>query len=385
MKKIFTLMLVLVSIVFTAQSQSTDDVLNLLIQKNVVSQKDADSIRAEAAIAAQANLAKIKAFPINASKKITIAGYTQIRYQALEEAGKIDGFDIRRARLDVKGNISPYWGYRIQFDLAGTAKIIDAYAELKLNDYFNFTIGQSLIPLSLENLTSSSKFEMIEFAQVVDALAARGKDIIGNQNGHDLGIQLGGTILKLQDRPIVDYRLGIFNGSGINTVDNNEAKDIASRLILHPIAGLDLGAAWYNGSRFVPEVKEVKTNGVVTTPYAAAKSVDRDRYGFDLSYDLKNFSLRSEYIHGTDDQTKRDGYYVQGGCYFLDKKIQLLAKYDFYDADKAVEKNASTWYVLGANFNLNANTRIQFNYTFKQEEGPSVNNNFASVQAQIGF
>jgi len=379
MKKTLLIILIWGGLVFSAKSQSTDDVLNLLIQKNVVSQKDADSIRAEAAIASQANLAKVKAFPVNAAKKIIISGYTQIRYQALEETGKIDGFDIRRARLDVKGNISPYWGYRIQFDLAGTAKIIDAYAELKLNDYFNFTIGQSLIPLSLENLTSSSKFEMIEFAQAVDALAARGKDIIGNQNGHDLGIQLSGTLLKVKDRPVLDYRLGLFNGSGINTVDNNEAKDFATRLIVHPVVGLDLGAALYNGSRFVPEVK---TGTVVTAP---SKNVARDRYGFDLSYDLKNFSLRSEYIHGKDDAIDRDGYYVQGGYYFLDKKLQLLAKYDFYDVNKAVAKNASTWYVLGANLNLNANTRIQFNYTFKQEEGPSIDNNFASVQAQIGF
>jgi phosphate-selective porin len=379
MKKLLFLTLISIAFVLESKAQSTDDILNVLIQKNLIAQKDADSLRAEAAIAAQANLAKIKAFPVNAGKKITVAGYTQIRYQALEETGKIDGFDIRRARLDVKGNISPYWGYRIQFDLAGTAKIIDAYAELKLNDYFNFTIGQSLIPLSLENLTSSSKFEMIEFAQAVDALAARGKDIIGNQNGHDLGIQLGGTLLKLKDRPVLDYRLGVFNGSGINTVDNNEAKDFATRLIVHPIVGLDLGAALYNGSRFVPEVK---TGTVVTTP---SKNVARDRYGFDLSYDLKNFSLRSEYIHGTDDTIDRDGYYVQGGYYFLDKKLQLLAKYDFYDVNKAVAKNASTWVVLGANLNLNANARIQFNYTFKQEEGPSIDNNFASVQAQIGF
>lgn len=379
MKKLLFLTLISIAFVLESKAQSTDDILNVLIQKNLIAQKDADSLRAEAAIAAQANLAKIKAFPVNAGKKITVAGYTQIRYQALEETGKIDGFDIRRARLDVKGNISPYWGYRIQFDLAGTAKIIDAYAELKLNDYFNFTIGQSLIPLSLENLTSSSKFEMIEFAQAVDALAARGKDIIGNQNGHDLGIQLGGTLLKLKDRPALDYRLGVFNGAGINAVDNNEAKDFATRLIVHPIVGLDLGAALYNGSRFVPEVK---TGTVVTTP---SKNVVRDRYGFDLGYDLKNFSLRSEYIHGTDDTIDRDGYYVQGGYFFLDKKLQLLAKYDFYDVNKAVAKNASTWVVLGANLNLNANTRIQFNYTFKQEEGPSIDNNFASVQAQIGF
>jgi len=295
----------------------------------------------------------------------------------IEQAGAIDGFDIRRARLDVKGIISPYWAYRVQFDLAGTPKLIDAYAELKLNDYFNFTIGQAKIPFSLENLTSSNKLELIDRSQAVEALVARGKDVGGNQNGRDIGIQLGGTILKLKDRPIVDYRLGIYNGSGINLADNNERKDYAARLILHPVSGLDLSGAVYNGSRFVPAV--TGTNPI------PSKSVGRDRYGFDLSYDLKNWSVRSEYIHGTDDHINRSGYYVQSGYYFLDKKLQLLAKYDFYDTDLVIAKNASTWYVLGANINFNPTTRLQFNYTFKQEEGKSINNNLATIQFQIGF
>jgi phosphate-selective porin len=366
-------------LVLTAKSQSTDDVLNLLIQKNVLSQKDADSIRAEAAIASQANLAKIKAFPVNAAKKITFAGYTQIRYQALEETGKIDGFDIRRARVDLKGSISPYWGYRLQFDLAGTPKLIDAYAELKVNDYLNITFGQAKIPFSLENLTSSTKLELIDRSQVVEALTARGKDVGGNQNGRDIGILLGGALLKWKDRPVVDYRLGVYNGSGINTTDKDEEKDYAARLIFYPVTGLVFSGALYNGSRFVPEVK---TGTVVTTP---SKTVNRDRFGFDLSYDLKNFSLRSEYIYGKDDQTEREGYYVLGGYYLLQKKVQLVAKYDFYDADKAKVDDASTWVVLGANYNFNTNTKLQVNYSIKQEEVRSIDNNFANVQLQIGF
>lgn len=379
MRKTFLLVLIWGGLLIESKAQSTDDVLNLLIQRNVVSQKDADSIRAEAGIAAQANLAKIKSFPLNAGKKITLAGYTQVRYQALEEAGKIDGFDIRRARLDVKGAISPYWSYRVQFDLAGTPKLIDAYTELKINDFFNFTIGQAKIPFSLENLTSSNKLELIDRSQAVEALTARGKDVIGNHNGRDIGIQLGGTVLKLKDRPLVDYRLGVYNGTGINTADTNEKKDFAARLITHPITGLDISAGLYNGTRYIAEVK---TGSVVTTP---AKNVDRDRLGLDLNYDWNNLAIRAEYIHGKDDATKREGYYVQGGYYFLQKKLQLLAKYDFYDADKAKANDASTWVVLGANLNFNANTRLQVNYTLKQEEGTSIDNNYASLQFQIGF
>jgi hypothetical protein len=378
-KKILFAAIVCAFAVLSASGQSTDDVLNVLVQKNLIAQKEADSLRAEAAIAAQVNLAKIKSYTVNATKKITLAGYTQIRYQALEETGKADGFDIRRARVDLKGVISPYWSYRVQFDLAGSPKLLDAYTELKLNDYFNFTIGQAKVPFSLENLASSTKLELIDRSQVVEALTARGKDVGGNQNGRDIGIQLGGNIFKVSDRPVVDYRFGVFNGAGINVADNNENKDLAARLGIHPIAGLDINAALYNGTRFVPEVK---TGTVVTAP---SKNVARDRFGLDLSYNLKNFSLRSEFISGKDDQTKREGYYVLGGYYFFQKKLQMVAKYDFYDADRSKDNDASTWYVLGANLNFNANTKLQVNYTIKREEGTSIDNNFANVQLQIGF
>ena len=379
MKKLYFLILALGVFVLHARSQSTDDILNVLVTKNLISATEADSLRAEAAIAAQTNLAKVKSFPVNAAKKISLAGYTQIRYQALEETGKVDGFDIRRARVDLKGKLSPYWAYRLQFDLAGTPKLIDAYAELKVNDYLNITFGQAKIPFSLENITSSPKLELIDRSQVVEALTARGKDLGGNQNGRDIGILLGGNLLKLKDRPVVDYRLGVYNGSGINTADKDETKDYAARLIFYPVTGLAFSGALYNGSRFVPEVK---TGTVVTTP---SKSVDRNRFGFDLSYDRKNFSLRSEYIYGKDDVTEREGYYLLGGYYLLQKKVQFVAKYDFYDADKAKADDASTWVVLGANYNFNANTKLQVNYSIKQEEGTSIDNNFANVQLQIGF
>jgi len=100
---------------------------------------------------------------------------------------------------------------------------------------------------SLENLASSNKLEMIDRSQVVEALVARGKDVIGNQNGRDVGIQVSGTILKIKDLPLAEYRFGVFNGSGINVADTaNEAKDIAGRLIFTPLKGFSFGGEFYN-------------------------------------------------------------------------------------------------------------------------------------------
>ena len=98
----------------------------------------------------------------------------------------------------------------------------------RLHDYFNITVGQFKIPFSLENLTSTNKLELIDRSQAVEALAARGKDVIGNQNGRDIGIQVGGSLIKKRNGSLLEYRLGVFNGSGINMADTaNEAKDMA--------------------------------------------------------------------------------------------------------------------------------------------------------------
>jgi phosphate-selective porin OprO and OprP len=370
MKRIYFILLAGLIIGFNARTQTTNDILNLLVQNKTITQKNADSIRAAAAITEQDNLAKQKLFPINASKKFQLGGYTQIRYQAIDEPGKIDGFDIRRARLDLKGTISPYWGYRLQADFANSPKLIDGYIELKVNDYFNLLAGQAKIPISVENMMQTNNIEMIEFSQVVTNLVARKGDVIGDQNGADIGLQVSGTIVKINGKSFFDYKAGIFNGSGINIIaDKNENKDLAGRLIVHPLPGLDLAGEYYNGFANIQD----------TINQA------RNRFGFDLNFNWKNLIVRSEYIHGTDANVNKEGYYLQAGYFFFKKKILLLAKFDYFKPDISKTNNNSNWYVLGANYNFNANTRLQVNYTFKEEEGPDKVNNVAAVQLQIGF
>lgn len=360
MKKIFiSLFLLIISL--SIKAQSNDDLINLLIKNGSITKQQGDSLKAKSSSEKKANF-------VEAGSKIKLAGYTQLRYRQFDEQGKIDQFDIRRARLDIKGAISPRWNYRLQVEFANSVKLLDAYAEYKLNDYLNVTLGQAKIPFSLENLASSSKLDLIDRSQVVEALVGRGKDVIGNHSGRDIGVQVGGTIFKYEGRAFVDYKIGVFNGQGINTGDNNQHKDIAARLIFHPIKGLDISGAIYDGEANIASVNS-----------------KRDRYGFDFNYSWQNLTFSSEYIHGEDGQKSKEGFYLQTGYYFLDKKLQIVAKYDTYDADKAVSDNTSTLYVLGATYNFNNNARFQINYTIKDEQGISVDNNYAAAQFQIRF
>jgi len=374
MKQFFTLLFLLIGC--HSRSQTTNDILNLLIENKTLTQQQADSLRAEAAIKQQDADASKKSFLVSAARQIQITGYSQIRYQILDEAGKKDGFDIRRARLDVRGNVSPFLAYRLQTDFAGGPKIIDAYAEIKLTDFFNIMVGQFKVPFSLENLTSSNKLELIDRSQAVEALVARGRDVIGNHNGRDIGIQLGGTLLKNNGSALVEYRFGVFNGSGTNVADTaNEAKDVSGRLIINPVKELSFGIAYYNGW------------GKAINPVAEfiGRSQTRNRFGVDISYTATRLSVRGEYIHGKDGNTDRAGWYAQAGYFIIPQKLQVLAKYDTYDPNTSKDNNISVNYVTGANYNFNSWSRLQAFYTFREEEGTPVSNNYFSLQYQIGF
>jgi phosphate-selective porin OprO/OprP len=372
MKPVFISFLVLqCGILF---GQSSNDILNILIDNKTITQQQADSLRAEAAIKQQESDANKKIFPVNSSRFIQLSGFTQLRYLQMEEKGKRSGFDIRRARLDIKGSISPYFSYRLQTEFADKPKILDATGEIKIADFFIVTAGQFKIPFSMENLASSNKLEMIDRSQVVEALVARGKDVIGNQNGRDIGIQIGGGVLKKNGTPMIEYRLGVFNGSGINIADTvNNAKDIVGRLILNPAKGLSFGAGYYGGY------------GKASKPNVEGISQVRNRLGFEASYVLSRFSIKGEYIFGSDKDIDRAGWYLQTGYFVIPQKLQLLAKYDSFDLNTTTANSTSISYVFGGNYNFNNWSRLQIFYTIRAEQVKSVINNYLAVQYQIGF
>lgn len=374
MRKVFIILLL--AAISKVNAQTTNDVLNLLVSNKSITQEQADSIRAEAAIKQQDADANKKSFFINAARQIKLSGYMQTRYQALDEAKKKDGFDIRRARLDLTGNLTPYLSFRMMADFADKPKLMDAYAEVKFNDYLNLTIGQFRIPFSLENLTPVRVFELVDFSQAVDAMVARNKDVIGNQNGRDIGIQLGGALWKKGTNSILEYRIGVVNGSGINVADTaNEGKDIVGRLVVNPVKGFSFGGSYYNGwGKAIKPASNYK-----------GESQPRTRFGFEASYTGNRISARGEYIQGIDGETDKAGWYTWVGYYIIRQKLQVVVKYDTFDPDKSKEDNIATNYVIGANLNFNSWSRLQAFYTFREEEGPAVNNNYFSLQYQIGF
>ena len=301
---------------------------------------------------------RLKSLESVISKMPQFSGLINVRYQYATinqnyYSGK-NGFDLRRLYLTGKGNLTKTISYKFQIDFASSPKILDAYAEWKPLKNLGLQLGQFKLPYTLENPYSPSSLELIDNSQVITALISD-----YNNNGRDIGLSLNGSFLAKDGYNIIDYKLGLLNGNGINKSDNNTTKDFFGTLLINPIKPLTLGASYYQGQYGADSVK-----------------YDRNRTSFGARYDDGKLLVRAEYVLGeigTSPVKIKDasGYYATIG-YYVTKKIQPVVKYDFYQSDNDNDDSSVTQYVAGVNYWFYKNSRLQFNYTRKDNKSDAV-------------
>ena len=381
LKYLLVLTLVLPALVSKAQ-QHDEDLLNVLVKKNVITEQEADSLRSDAAIKAQKkkdqDVANQHSITIG-TKALQLSGLVQTEYEGFEQSTKTNTFLLHRARLDVKGSISDDWNYEVYTEFAGaTPKLLDAYTTYKIADFLKVTAGQFKVPFSYESLQSDADLEFIDRTQVVNALAARSTDVIGNQNGRDLGAELTGSFAKLSDHYLFDYYFAVLNGAGYDVAtDNNNHKDIAARLSIHPIQNLTISADLYHGIDLF----------TVAAGTAKANTFNlRNRQGIDGHYVWKKLSLTAEYDKGTDAHLNRNGWYGQAAYFVWSNKLQLAARYDTFDPTQTITTDRTTNYTGGVNYFFNKWAKFTVDYVDAREQtATQVKNNLFEAQLQLVF
>lgn len=391
------LFILIVFSAITARAQTTDDILNILTRKGTITAKEADSIRRESATNQRRTEATADSFPLRLGRTLSLSGYSQVLYSNFEHPGKnTDGFSLKRARLDFQGHFSAQFDYRLLMDFTGSSGanataptggqlispfLVEAYILYKPYTFLNIKAGQMIVAFSQENMVQDRNLDLIERSQVVNALVARKGDAayglvdsVGNQNGRDIGVQAAGRIVKIKDDYLIDYTLQVLNGAGINTLDNNQSKDIDGRLVIHPFKSLSIGGSYYNGyDRFTS---------------APARDQQRLRWGAELAFEYNALSVRGEYIRGQEGNANpivHEGWYGQAGYFIIPKHLQGVFRYDWYDPNKAKTQVNSTYYDFGLNYFFNVWTKLQFYYSLRSEQGTTVNNNLFEAQLQLGF
>jgi len=160
-----------------------------------------------------------------ALEKLNINGNIQIDYQYLSDEERADNkFDIRKARLNSKAELSSTISYLIEFELQGnkTQELINAYIDFKISKNIAFRIGQFKVPYSMELQIDDNN---ITFAE-----RSMGYYL---HTGRDVGAMITNDFFNHS----LYIASGVFNGDGPDDSTRGNRKDepeIFSRVLLKP-------------------------------------------------------------------------------------------------------------------------------------------------------
>ena len=196
--------------------------------------------------------------------------------------------------------------------------------------------------------------------------------------GLGTGIDIGANLsyrAKASEMFGIKATVGLYNGAGINTSDGNNHKNFAFRTEF----------TLANMFTIAPNLIAGKTNEVGS----AAQNIDA--HGATVKWAWRHETVACEYIHSKVGGLKKAGWYLMAGhsiptSWTILPQIQLLARYEQYDADLDVGGNRLDRITVGTNLFIDSKyTKIQLNYQINEEQGGSVSNNEFVGRFQVVF
>jgi phosphate-selective porin len=384
----------------------------------VISKEEAKTKTAsdsKSVVFAEATPPPVDVHPAGSEYKLTLGGYIQMNFEdgdvsAFEgrfgQTALKDRFRLRRARITLTGDFKEDFDFKIEGDFEQSDAAITALRTVNVNtgatttvtnsnrvefsatDIFinwhhypeaNIKVGQYKAPFGLENLTPDTLILSIERSLPTGALTPE----------RQIGVMLWGkplTNVIPEQKDIVTYYTGIFNGNGrnFNNNDNNEFMYVG-RVELLPFKGqlmgqdsqLKLGGDYlYSrdeiGTNISPSLNlRVNTDGSLTS-YILTSAGTRRAYSVDAALKIGPFDLIGEYFDEQVDgrfvngvvpfpNFNPSGGYVQGSYFLIPKKLQMVAKWEALDPGQVANDGIQSftgglnYYIHGDGIKLMAN------------------------------
>lgn len=268
------------------------------------------------------------------SSRPSFRAYATLQYTLDKD---VNSFSIRRIRFLMRGDIVPQLGYTAQLDLSQKFAPVDLYTEYRPSRAFRLRIGQFKVPFSLENRYATLSYEGIYSSQFIS-------QTMTDKGGRDIGIAASGSLLPndYADSALIDYWVGIFNGAGINTLDNDRTKDVAARININLSNNFLISASAYHS--------------------LTHKDSNPQRTVFAVGAKFTNAPLliRGEWFEGQVNHNDLRSCYALIGFRPIDRMLPYV-KYDY--ANDSI--TARTDYVAGIDYWAFDSLRIQLYYAYR--------------------
>ncbi|HVZ63477.1 MAG TPA: hypothetical protein VG936_02730 [Lacunisphaera sp.] len=306
-----------------ASAQDSKALMDVLIQKGILSNDEAKAIQAEATKSASA-----------VSTVISAKMYVDVStIDAKTDAGtKVDpsgvGLDLKRFYLGVTHQFDKVWSMNLTTDVGYSSAtgavnpfIKTAFVQAKLSPAAIVQVGsagQPWIPFAEDNYG---------FRYVENTLTDRLK--LGNSA--DWGVHF------LGNSGMVSYNFAAINGGGYKNPTRSKGMDFEGRVSVEPVKGLVFALGGYNG--------DLGKDANLAPAKQTASRLD-----FMVNYNVANFRVGGEYF--TEDNwgattsatsDSGDGYSIWGQ-YKVDKTWSVFARYDKSKTSKDVHPNFQDTY-----------------------------------------
>lgn len=382
MKKIAALILLFVLHGGIA-AQNSDDLLKKLVEKNVLTQSEADQLRESSAKEEKPSttqtVEKVRNF-FN-SPYLQFGGNGQLMYRYSDVDQIHNDFKAKNLFLSVNGKLNDAFRYGFLVEFVNPS-VQEFWGEWTASKMFNLKVGQFKSPFTMESQLVPATLETASYSRTISNLVgyAGEDDVLKKQNnknnfGRDAGMMVSGELISLANHNLIQYSAGVFQGTGVTTGETNNGKDFVGMLLLQPVKGFRIGGGAYLGQATYTKVGETVVSDHV-----------RDRWYLSADYKSDRFYARSEWIHGNDGGIDKEGVYGLGMFYLIPKKLNVLAKVDYYNKNKDVNSEVID-YTAGVNYYFYPMCRVQLNYTYSDysNKWDAPNSNIVFAQLQIAF
>jgi hypothetical protein len=251
-------------------------------------------------------------------------------------------FRLRRGRLVWQGHaFTKALKYCVQLETPGTTQgttLLDYYADYsglpEIGKYLSIRGGQFKVPFTRQRLNSSSSLQLVDRSIVNDEFNL----------DRDVGVDFHGRLFGEQ----LEYHLGIFTGHGINNRNENSDNKMlyVGRLAWHPFGFFDYKETDYDYSETLKATLgfaaahngggEIRTGAIRT---AVSDDIYMNTFTVDGALKYKGFFLLSEGVlrnlrePGLRSTANAIGYFVQGGYFFIPKRLEMAARYAWLDRE----------------------------------------------------
>jgi len=332
--------------------------------------------------------------------KLTLGGYIQANFEdgavSAFEGRFPDGpnqvkdrFRLRRARINLIGDFAEQFDFKVEGDFGAGDGLATGRDGFSATDIFvnwhrfaeaNIKVGQWKAPFGLENITPDTQILTIERSLPTGAIVPE----------RQIGVMLWGKPLVHlwpDEKDLVTYYAGIFNGNGRNTnINDNNNFMYVGRLELLPWQGklfdqdssLKIGADVLNSRDDsgvnISQSLNLKVNADGSlTPYTLPSADERTAWSLDAWLTIGPFDLIGEYfsedidgrtvagVRPTFADFDPSGWYVQGSYFIIPKKLQAVVKWEELSPDQVADDGIRSitgglnYYVHGNSIKLMAN------------------------------